>query len=179
MEMNSKKRVLVVGAKFGEVYLNSFFNEQPGFELCGLMAKGSPRAYQLAKAFGIPLYTSLGQLPDAFDVACVVVRSTVVGGSGTYLAESLLRRGMHVVQEHPVHPTDIETLQTFASSLGLVYWVNSLYSNTLAGRRWIYTAGQSGRNSMGCQHPLLISSQAGSYSIRLLICCSRDWLQSG
>ncbi|HTF62350.1 MAG TPA: Gfo/Idh/MocA family oxidoreductase, partial [Edaphobacter sp.] len=132
--MNSKKRVLVVGAKFGEVYLNSFFNEQPGFELCGLMAKGSPRAYQLAKAFGIPLYTSLGQLPDAFDVACVVVRSTVVGGSGTYLAESLLRRGMHVVQEHPVHPTDIETLQTFASSLGLVYWVNSLYSNTLAGR---------------------------------------------
>jgi yersiniabactin synthetase, thiazolinyl reductase component len=138
--MPSKRRVLVVGAKFGEVYLNSFFDEQPGFELCGLLAKGSPRAHQLAKSFGIPLYTDLQELPDAFDVACIVVRSTVVGGNGTFLAESLLRRGIHVIQEHPVHPSDIERLQMLANSLGLVYWINSFYPHTAAGRCWISAA---------------------------------------
>ncbi|WIX26540.1 Gfo/Idh/MocA family oxidoreductase [Xanthomonas arboricola pv. corylina] len=95
------RRVLIAGAKFGEMYLNAFLQDQPGLELAGLLATGSARAQQLAHAFGTPLYTAIEQLPDDIDIACVVVRSTVVGGTGTALAEALLRRGMHVIQEHP------------------------------------------------------------------------------
>jgi yersiniabactin synthetase, thiazolinyl reductase component len=138
--MNDTKRVLVVGAKFGELYLNSFLTAQPGLELAGLMANGSSRARQLARAFGIPLYTSLDQVPGGFDIACVVVRSTIVGGSGSKLAEALLRKGLHVIQEHPLHPTELEQLQALASSLGLKYWVNSFYATASAGYCWLSAA---------------------------------------
>jgi len=138
--MNETKRVLIVGAKFGELYLNSFLTPQPGLELAGLMANGSSRARQLARAFGIPLYTSLDQVPAGFDIACIVVRSTIVGGSGSKLAEALLGKGMHVIQEHPLHPTELEQLQMLANSLGLKYWVNSFYANASAGYRWLSAA---------------------------------------
>lgn len=62
--MNMPLKVLVVGAKFGELYLNSFLLEQPGLQLAGLLANGSPRAKALANAFGITLYTDVEQLPD-------------------------------------------------------------------------------------------------------------------
>jgi thiazolinyl reductase component of yersiniabactin synthetase len=35
------------------------------------------------------------------DIACIVVRSTVAGGTGTQLARHFLTRGVHVIQEHP------------------------------------------------------------------------------
>lgn len=38
-----------------------------------------------------------------FDMACVVIRSTAVGGKGTEIAGALLEKGIHVIQEHPVH----------------------------------------------------------------------------
>lgn len=96
-----KQRVLIVGAKFGEMYLNAFMQSQEGLELVGLLAQGSPRAKELAQAFGIPLYTSLEQIKEMPDIACIVVRSTVAGGSGTQLARHFLTHGAHVIQEHP------------------------------------------------------------------------------
>ncbi|UQQ16226.1 Gfo/Idh/MocA family oxidoreductase [Xanthomonas arboricola] len=131
------RRVLIAGAKFGEMYLNAFLQDQPGLELAGLLATGSARAQQLAHAFGTPLYTAIEQLPDDIDIACVVVRSTVVDGTGTALAEALLRRGMHVIQEHPLHPDDVARLQALAHAQGRVYWINSYYAHTPAGVCWI------------------------------------------
>jgi thiazolinyl reductase component of yersiniabactin synthetase len=134
------RRVLIVGAKFGEIYLNTFLHACPGLELAGLLARGSARSQQLAQAFGIPLYTHPDQLPDNIDIACVVVRSTVVSGQGTELARACLERGMHVIQEHPVHPTDIRTLRTVAQAHHCQYWINSYYPFTQAGQRWINDA---------------------------------------
>ncbi|MBB5736255.1 thiazolinyl reductase component of yersiniabactin synthetase [Xanthomonas arboricola] len=131
------RRVLIVGAKFGEMYLNAFLQDPPGLELAGLLATGSGRAQQLAHAFGIPLYTAIEQLPDNIDIACVVVRSTVVGGTGTALAEAFLRRGMQVVQEHPMHPDEAERLQALAQAQGCAYWINGYYAHTPAGACWI------------------------------------------
>lgn len=134
------RRVLIAGAKFGEVYLNAFLRPQPGLELAGLLANGSARARQLAQAFGIPLYTDVEQVPDDIRIACVVVRSTVVGGPGTALAEALLRRGMHVIQEHPMHPDEAARLRRLADQQGCAYWINSFYAHTPAGRCWIERA---------------------------------------
>ncbi|AMB87603.1 oxidoreductase [Pseudomonas agarici] len=138
--MTHPLKVLVVGAKFGEWYLNSFLVTQPGLQLAGLLANGSPRARALANAFGVPLYTDLAQLPADLDLACVVVRSGVVGGAGAQLTENLLQRGLHVIQEHPVHPDEIARHQQLAISLGRQYRVNSFYPHTEAGRCWIDTA---------------------------------------
>ena len=50
-----KQRVLIVGAKFGEMYLNAFMQPPEGLELVGLLAQGSARSRELAHAFGIPM----------------------------------------------------------------------------------------------------------------------------
>ncbi|WP_207004239.1 Gfo/Idh/MocA family oxidoreductase [Trinickia mobilis] len=136
----NNRRVLVAGAKFGELYLNAFMRAQDGLELAGLLANGSARSQQLAHAFGIPLYTSPEQVPGDTDIVCVVVRSSVAGGAGTALAETFLQRGMHVVQEHPLHPDDVMRLQALAVRQGLAYWVNSFYAHTPAGLSWIECA---------------------------------------
>ncbi|OSK02703.1 Thiazolinyl-S-HMWP1 reductase YbtU [Escherichia coli SHECO001] len=101
-----KQRVLIVGAKFGEMYLNAFMQPPEGLELVGLLAQGSARSRELAHAFGIPLYTSPEQITRMPDIACIVVRSTVAGGTGTQLARHFLTRGVHVIQEHPLHPDE-------------------------------------------------------------------------
>ena len=103
-----KQRVLIVGAKFGEMYLNAFMQPPEGLELVGLLAQGSARSRELAHAFGIPLYTSPEQITRMPDIACIVVRSTVAGGTGTQLARHFLTRGVHVIQEHPLHPDDMQ-----------------------------------------------------------------------
>ena len=43
-----KQRVLIVGAKFGEMYLNAFMQPPEGLELVGLLAQGSARSRELA-----------------------------------------------------------------------------------------------------------------------------------
>lgn len=64
-----KQRVLIVGAKFGEMYLNAFMQPPEGLELVGLLAQGSARSRELAHAFGIPLYTSPEQITRMPDIA--------------------------------------------------------------------------------------------------------------
>ncbi|HBR2370729.1 TPA: yersiniabactin biosynthesis oxidoreductase YbtU, partial [Klebsiella pneumoniae] len=137
-----KQRVLIVGAKFGEMYLNAFMQPPEGLELVGLLAQGSARSRELAHAFGIPLYTSPEQITKMPDIACIVVRSTVAGGTGTQLARHFLTRGVHVIQEHPLHPDDISSLQTLAQEQGCCYWVNTFYPHTRAGRTWLRDAQQ-------------------------------------
>jgi len=146
------RRVLIAGAKFGEVYLDAFLQPQAGLELAGLLARGSRRAQQLAHDFGIPLYTSLEQAPDDIDIACVVVRSSVAQGAGSQLASDLLRRGIHVLQEHPLHPDDVTRLQALARERSLVYWVNSFYPHVPAGRCWIERASRI-RSLLGGRMP--------------------------
>ncbi len=124
------------------MYLNAFMQPPEGLELVGLLAQGSARSRELAHAFGIPLYTSPEQITKMPDIACIVVRSTVAGGTGTQLARHFLTRGVHVIQEHPLHPDDISSLQTLAQEQGCCYWVNTFYPHTRAGRTWLRDAQQ-------------------------------------
>lgn len=138
--MIGRRRCVVVGAKFGELYLNAFLRDQPGIELAGILARGSPNARRLATAFGVRLHTSLETLPDDIEVACIVVRAGIAGGEGSALAAAMLERGIHVVQEHPLHPDELARLQDLAARHGRIHWVNSFYCHTGAGRRWIAAA---------------------------------------
>ncbi|WP_019448445.1 Gfo/Idh/MocA family oxidoreductase [Cupriavidus sp. BIS7] len=143
--MTRPLRVLVVGARFGEVYLNAFQQDPVGGALpepvlAGMLARGSSRARRLAHAHGVPLYTELAELPLDLDLACVVVRGGAMGGDGCVLAENLLRRGLHVIIEHPLHPVEVERLQTVAALAGRLCWINSHYPHTPAGRAWIAQA---------------------------------------
>lgn len=145
--------VLVCGTRFGEHYLAALTCAErlwaarpahlPRYRLAGLLARGSERSRALARRLGVPLFSAPDEVPAGIDIACVVVRSAIVGGDGSSLARALLERGMHVLQEHPVHPTDIVRLRELAARHGRRYHVNTFYPHLPAGQRFIDYARQS------------------------------------
>jgi len=138
--MNRKIRTLVCGSRFGQFYLEAIETMPHRFELVGLLAKGSDRSRHCAERHGIALYTDVSQLPADIDLACVVLRSEVVGGSGTDLSLKLLDRGIHVIQEHPVHHKDVAACLRRARQNGVCYAVGDLYVHLPAVRRFIAAA---------------------------------------
>lgn len=145
--------VVVCGTRFGEHYLAALTCAEhlwsvrpaqlPRYRLAGIVARGSARSRALAAKLAVPLYTDVAQLPSNIDIACVVVRSAIVGGDGSSLARSLLSKGIHVLQEHPVHPTDIVRLRALAAQQGKRYHVNTFYPHLPAGKRFIDYARRS------------------------------------
>ena len=81
-------RVLVCGSRFGQFYLEALkLLPESEYEIVGLFAQGSDRSQIGANHYQIPLYTDINQLPADIDLACVVIRSSVMGGVGTDLAD--------------------------------------------------------------------------------------------
>lgn len=157
--MSKVYRVVVCGTLFGQVYLSAFKDHFPQFELAGIVARGSERSQQLAAQFGVPLYRDVAMLPDDIDIdiACVVVRSAIVGGEGSQLAMSLLNRGINVLQEHPVYEKDVVECLKLARKNGCQYQINTHYPTVPAVRHFIDYC-QAARKS---QQPLFIEATCG------------------
>lgn len=120
-------RTVVCGTNFGRFYLDAV-RAHPAFELVGVLARGSAQSAALAAEHGVPRYGAVAELPDEVDAACVVVPSAVAGGTGTELATALLARGVHVLQEHPLHPDEIADCLRAAHRTGARYRVNTHYA---------------------------------------------------
>lgn len=139
-------RVIVCGTRFGEHYLSALTAEGSGFELAGIVARGSERSLALAAHFDVPLFADVDVIPEGCaDLACVVVRTALFGGQGTALAEALLKRGIPVLQEHPVHPGEVARLKRLAGRNQAYYHVNAFYPYLPAGRQWIDYVSQATR----------------------------------
>lgn len=143
--MSNRQRVVVCGTRFGEHYLAALRHPASPFELAGIVARGSERSRLLAEKLAVPLWRTIGEVPDDVDLACVAIRSRIVGGDGSAIAEQLLRRGIAVLQEHPLHPTDIRRMQTLAAEHRTRYHVNTLYPSLPAAACFIDYARQSVR----------------------------------
>jgi pyochelin biosynthesis protein PchG len=134
-----RPRAIVVGATFGAVYAEALAASHSPVELVGLVSTGSMASAGLADRVGVALYTGLDSLPPV-DVAFVVVRSGVVGGEGTQICEQLLARGIHVMQEQPVHADEILSLLRVAKANSARYAVNDFYSRIASMRQFICAA---------------------------------------
>lgn len=150
-------RVVVCGAVFGQVYLEAFRLRQYPLELAGILARGSPRAEACARHYGVPLFTSIEEIPSDVDAACVVVRSRILGGKGTDIAHALMRRGIHVIQEHPTHPDEMAESLRVARAERVIYRLNSFYVNVGPVRRFIGAARELSRN----EKPLYVDAACG------------------
>lgn len=133
-------RVVVCGTRFGQVYLSALSRRPDDFRPAGIVARGSDRSVALAEQYGVPLYTSVDQVPDDVDVACVVVSTAVGGGQGAELARAFLERGVHVLQEHPVHPAELADCLRTARASGAQYLLNTFYPHVEPVRRFITAA---------------------------------------
>ncbi|MCE7007289.1 Gfo/Idh/MocA family oxidoreductase [Kibdelosporangium philippinense] len=132
-------RTIVCGTNFGRLYLDAL-RALPQFELVGLLSRGSGYSAALADRLGVPSYSRVEDLPAAVDVACVVVPSGVPAGVGTALAVRLLARGVHVLQEHPLHPDELATCLRAASAHGRQYRLNTHYPRLPEVRRFLEAA---------------------------------------
>src|SRR5262249_5875826 len=121
------------------VYAEALAAPTSPVELVGVVSTGSAASVELADRLGVPLYTSLDSIPRV-DVAFVVVRSGVVGGEGAQICERLLSRGIHVMQEQPVHADEILSLLRVAKANATLYAVNDFYSRVAPMRQFIRAA---------------------------------------
>ncbi|MFF5778502.1 Gfo/Idh/MocA family oxidoreductase [Streptomyces virginiae] len=133
-------RVVVCGTRFGQVYLSALRRDPDRYHLAGVVARGGTRSVALAEEYGVPLYSSVDQLPADVDIACVVVSGGVGGGQGTGLARRLMERGVHVLQEHPVHPAELADCLRTARATGTQYLLNTFYPHVEPVRRFVAAA---------------------------------------
>lgn len=123
-----KLRVLVCGTTFGRFYLEGIAGLDEFYELSGILSTGSQHSKNIADKYRVPLYTNMNNIDKAkFDVACVVIRSGIVGGRGTEIAMELLHKGIHVIQEQPIHYNDIGKCYKIARTNKRLFMVNTFY----------------------------------------------------
>lgn len=126
------KRALVCGTNYGYHYLEAIERAEGRYELAGILAKGSLRSALLAAKYRVPLYLSVNDVPDGIDVAFAAM-----GTSGDDAVLKLLRRGVDVLCEHPVHPKFLQQALRAAAGSGAKFDVNAHYDLLPAPRAFI------------------------------------------
>ncbi len=121
-----KLRAVVCGASFGQFYMEALSRMHDRIELVGLVAKGSEKSARCAEAYGVPLITDREKIPDA-DIAFVILRSGILGGAANEYTELFLDRGVHVLQEFPVHPNDVRNNFKMAKKARACYHIGDFY----------------------------------------------------
>ncbi|WP_166924859.1 Gfo/Idh/MocA family oxidoreductase [Flavobacterium poyangense] len=136
-----KIRTVVFGSTFGQFYLEALSNLSDDFEIKGLIASGSERSKKCAEAYGIPLFNDIREIdPNDIDLACIILRSGVMGGKGTEFALYCMANGIHVIQEHPIHHKDLTTCLRVAKSNQVHFTTGNLYIHLPAFRRFTEVA---------------------------------------
>ncbi|MFF8768082.1 Gfo/Idh/MocA family oxidoreductase [Nocardiopsis dassonvillei] len=133
---DGRGETVVCGTGFGRVYLAAL-RDHPDLRLAGVLARGSARSAECARAAGVPLYTSVDDLPASVRFACVAVYAGVNGGPGSELARALLRRGVHVIQEGPLHHDELAATLGAAREGGAAYRVSTHYDRVAPVRRFL------------------------------------------
>ena len=149
-----RPRVVVCGTGFGRVYLAALRRPGMPFELAGILARGGARSRACAEHHGVPLYRDPDELPADVDVACVVVGAGLNGGRGAELAQRLLARGLHVLQEHPLHHDELAACLREAHRRRVVYHLSTHYVHVEAVRRFLAAA----RRLVEAQPPLFVDA---------------------
>jgi thiazolinyl imide reductase len=153
MSSSTPLRVLVCGTNFGRFYAEAV-RRRPGYTLAGILSRGSAASRDYAESLGVPFYADTDDLPADIDAACVAVSSSISGGQGTDLARALMDRGIHVIQEHPVHLTELTGNLKHARSRGVQYRLSTHYPHVAPVRAFIEAA----RRLVARQRPLFVDA---------------------
>ena len=125
--MDRKWKVILCGASFGQFYMEALHRLSEHFEVVGLYARESERNVNCAKTYNIKLYTELLDIPEDVELAIVVMRSGILGGIGNDVVKHFLSNGIHVIQEFPIHPEDVEQHYKLARKNNVNYYIGDFY----------------------------------------------------
>lgn len=157
--MSERFRTVVCGTNFGRFYAQAV-RDHPAFDLAGIVSTGSDHSRRYAGELRVPLYTSLEELPSDVTVACVVVPGAVAGGRGTEVALQLIDRGVHVLQEHPLHPDELAACLRAARRSGVQYRLNTHYRHLAPVGVFLDAAAR-----LRAQQPVLFADVATSVHV--------------
>lgn len=137
----NKIRTIVCGTSFGRFYIEGIKLLKEKYELVGILSTGSAQSKKIAQKENVRLYTDVSQISkEDVDMACVVIRSNIVGGKGSDIAEKLLEKGIHVLQEQPVHFEDMKKCYRIAKNNNCNYFIEMFYSNLTIPKKYISIA---------------------------------------
>jgi len=128
----SRMQILVCGSNYARTYLTALAREPGKFQLAGILARGSARSQRMAALTGVPLYRSVGELPDRIDLACAAMSSAAFPIVG-----QLIRRGIHVLCEHPYPASRLKGAMNLARKHGVHFHVNGHFANLPAPQAFI------------------------------------------
>ena len=136
-----KLRVIVCGVGFGRYYIEAILRLPDLFELVGILSRGSKNSIKLAEKYGVPLMTDIEEISkENVDAVCVVVKSSIVGGNGTDIVMQLLEKGIHVIQEQPIHSEEYKKCLIIAKNNHCKYQLNTFYPYLDSVRKFISIA---------------------------------------
>lgn len=138
--MRKKRKVILCGASFGQFYMEALHRLFEHFEVLGLYARESERNINCAKIYGVKLYTELQDVPEEVELAIVVMRSGVLGGMGDDVVKYFLAKGVHVIQEFPIHPEDVEQHYKLARKNNVNYYIGDFYLKLPQVKKFIEVA---------------------------------------
>lgn len=140
-----KLRVMVCGVGFGRYYIEAILRLPDMFELVGILSRGSKNSIKLAEKYSVPLMTNIEKISkENVDVACVVVKSSIVGGNGTNIVMELLEKGIHVIQEQPIHSEEYKKCLIAAKKKHCKYQLNTFYPYLDSVRKFISVGAPGG-----------------------------------
>lgn len=139
--MMKKLKVIVCGTVFGRYYIEGIMRLPELFELVGIVSTGSKSSDEMASKYKVPLITDIETISkEQVDVVCVVVKSSIVGGKGTEIALKFLEKGIHVLQEQPIHSDDYRRCLIAAKKARCKYQLNTFYPHLFAVKKFIETS---------------------------------------
>lgn len=140
MCQKKKIKAVVCGVGFGQFYIEGLKLIDDEIELVGILSTGSERSRICAKHYGINIYTHIDEIKEDIDLACVVVKSEIMGGQGTNLAINFLSRGINVILEHPINHRNIAKCVKIARENNALFTIGDLYTRLPSVKQYLACA---------------------------------------
>jgi thiazolinyl imide reductase len=125
-------RVLVCGSNYGRTYITALTRNPRKYQLAGVLAQGSLRSHEVAALHDVPLYCTTDELPDNIHLACAAMNS-----AAWPLVLQLIRRGIHVLCEHPYPPGLLKRAMNLAQKQSVQFHLNGHFALLPAPRAFI------------------------------------------
>jgi thiazolinyl imide reductase len=113
---------------------------QRHYELCAILAQGSPRSVSVGRSHQVPLWRRVEDLPDDIDLACVALPL-----KASHITLDLLRRGIPVLCEHPQHSEFLRRAFRIAQVRGAEFHLNAHFGDLAAPQSFIRKCEQTRR----------------------------------
>jgi thiazolinyl imide reductase len=133
-------RVLVCGSNYGRTYIAALARNPRKYQLAGILARGSFRSHEVAALNDVPLYHSTDEVPDNIHSAC-----TAMSSDAWPVVLQLIRRGIHVLCEHPYPPRLLRRAMDLARNQGVQFHVNGHFASLPAPSAFIRACRRIGK----------------------------------